>query len=162
ELGRFERLVNPGRPMSPAAQAVHGISDADLAGAPPARAVLPEFLAFLGDPGTTTLLAHNAWFDAGVLGRELARAGRPPPGHAVVAPLALPRPRRPGLPNHRPDPLARALNLDPDGPHRALADSLRVKGVWLAMGGPAEPPEALVAYAVVAEARSVHAPIGWD
>src|SRR5215217_7097246 len=59
ELGRFERLVNPGRAMSPAAQAVHGLSDADLADAPPAREVLPEFLSFLGDPCGTLLLAHN-------------------------------------------------------------------------------------------------------
>src|SRR5918998_3654684 len=62
ELGRFESLMDPERPMSPAAWAVHGISDADLVGAPAARDVLPEFLAFLGDPETTTLLAHNAAF----------------------------------------------------------------------------------------------------
>src|SRR5919112_2898940 len=67
ERGRFESLVNPERPMSPAAQAVHGISDADLAGAPSARDVLPGFLAFLGDPETTTLIAHNASFDASFL-----------------------------------------------------------------------------------------------
>ncbi len=41
-IDRFEQLVHPGRPMSPAAQAVHGITDADLAGAPPARDVLPH------------------------------------------------------------------------------------------------------------------------
>src|SRR5438874_1510669 len=68
ELGRFERLVDPERPMSPAAQAIHGISDADLAGAPTAREVLPEFLDFLGDPAMTALLAHNAAFDARFLG----------------------------------------------------------------------------------------------
>src|ERR671911_2958101 len=62
ELARFESLVNPERPMSPAAQAVHGISDADLAGAPSARDVLPEFLEFLGHPETTAPLAHNAAF----------------------------------------------------------------------------------------------------
>src|SRR4051794_609899 len=49
ELGRFERLVNPGRAMSASARAVHGISDRELVGAPPARAVLPQFLKFLGD-----------------------------------------------------------------------------------------------------------------
>ncbi len=31
ELGRFESLVDPRRPMPPRARAVHGISDADLA-----------------------------------------------------------------------------------------------------------------------------------
>src|SRR4051794_32547218 len=52
ELARFERLVDPERPMSPAAQAIHGISDAHLAGASPARAVLPEFLDFVGARAT--------------------------------------------------------------------------------------------------------------
>lgn len=162
ELGRFEQLVDPERPMGRGAQAVHGISDADLAGAPTAREVLPAFVAFLGDPGATTLLAHNASFDAGFLGRELARAGRPRPAHAVVDTLALARRRLPGLPNHRLDTLALTLGLDPDGPHRALADSLRVKDLWLALGGPAQPPERLVAYPFHDEARVPHAPIGWD
>lgn len=62
---QFEQLVNPGRSMSPAAQAIHGISDADLADAPPAWEVLPHFLAFLGDARATGLVAHNANFDAG-------------------------------------------------------------------------------------------------
>ena len=34
ELGRFESLVNPERPMSPAAFAIHGLSDEILATAP--------------------------------------------------------------------------------------------------------------------------------
>src|SRR5437016_982840 len=68
ERGRFECLVNPERPMSPAAQAIHGISDADLKDAAPARAVLPRFLEFLGEPATIVLIAHNAAFDAGFLG----------------------------------------------------------------------------------------------
>ena len=162
ELARYERLINPGRPMPARARAIHGISDVDLAGVPPARDVLPGFLAFLGDPATTTVLAHNAWFDAGFLGGELGRLGWEPPGHAVVDTLALARRRLPGLRNHRLDSLARALDLDPDGPHRALADSLRVKGLWLALRGPGEPADRLVAYPVFAPDRPAVAPIGWD
>src|SRR5262245_45952976 len=76
ELGRFGTLVDPGRAMSPAAQAIHGLGYAELAGAPAMRQVLPGFLEFLGDPSVTTLLAHNGAFDAGFLGRELGRDGR--------------------------------------------------------------------------------------
>jgi DNA polymerase III epsilon subunit family exonuclease len=162
ELGRYERLINPGRPMPLPAQAVHGLSDADLAGAATAREVLPEFVAFLGDPGTTTLLAHNAWFDAGFLGRELDRLGRAPPAHAVVDTLTLARQRLPGLRNHRLDTIARALDLDPDGPHRAMADSLRVKGLWLALGGPDVPPNELIAYPIHDAGRPSASPVGWD
>jgi DNA polymerase III epsilon subunit family exonuclease len=163
ELARFERLVDPERRMSPAAQAIHGISDADLAGAPPARAVLPEFLAFLGDPATTALLAHNAAFDARFLGQELARAGFPPPGHAVIDTLALARRLIPDLRNHRLDTLSRLLNLGDSDRHRALADSLRVKGLWLHLHGPSEPIEALVSYPVFeGRGNPSSIPVGWD
>ncbi|MGZ5973821.1 MAG: 3'-5' exonuclease, partial [Isosphaeraceae bacterium] len=105
---QFEQLVNPGRSMSPAAQAIHGISDADLADAPPAWEVLPHFLAFLGDARATGLVAHNANFDAGFLGSELRRAGHSHPGHRVFDTLALARRRRPELRSHRLDCLATA------------------------------------------------------
>ena len=40
---RFARLVHPGRPMSPAAERIHGISDAMLADADSREVVLPAF-----------------------------------------------------------------------------------------------------------------------
>ena len=164
ELGRFERLVNPERPMSPAAQSVHGISDLDLAGALAAHAVLPEFLAFLGDPATTSMLAHHAVFDAGFLGCELGRSGLPLPSHSVIDTLPLARRRLPHLPNHRLDTLTAVLGLDPDGLHRALADSLRVKDLWLALNGSDEPASALVSYPIHDRRRLAPppAPLGWD
>jgi DNA polymerase III epsilon subunit family exonuclease len=162
EIGRFECLVHPERPMSPAAQAIHGISDADLAGAAPARVVLPEFLAFLGDPAQGALLAHNAAFDAGFLGHELARAGLPRPGHSVIDTLALALRRIPHLNNHRLDTLARLFNLGVEGQHRALADCLRVKGLWLALGGPAAAPEELASYPILDPACTVVVPLEWE
>ncbi len=137
EVAAFERLVNPRRPSHPRARAVHGIDDAELAKAPPAEDVLPEFFEFLGDPDLTILLAHNAGFDAAFLGAELARLGRAMPGHGVIDTLALARRGLPHLPSHRLDGLARHLGLDPYGPHRALADSRRVMSLWLALGGEA-------------------------
>lgn len=162
ERGRFERLVHPGRPMSPAAQAIHGISDALLAGAEGAAAVLPIFVAWLGAPEATVLLAHNAGFDAGFLGRELARLGHLPPGHRVIDTLALARRRWPEAPDHRLETLARRLGLDPDGRHRALADSLRVKGLWLALAEGLEPDEAVVSYPICDPLAADPVPSGWD
>lgn len=163
ELGRFESLVNPERPMNPAAQAIHGISDLDLADAPTSAIVLPRFLEFLGDPAETSLLAHNASFDARFLGSELARVGRTPPAHAVNDTLALARARLPHLPNHRLDTLTQVLNLDRTGAHRALADSLRVKGLWLALRGEEGPSQGLVAYSISDEkSLGADAPYGWE
>ena len=161
-LGEFERLVNPLRLSGAGARAVHGISDAELAEAETAEVVLPEFVDFLGDPGRTTLLAHNASFDAGFLGRELARLGRPMPGHAVVDTLALARRRWPKLGSHRLGFLAQRLGLDPHGPHRALADSRRVRGLWLALESGAEAGESPLAYPIFDARCPLPAPRGWD
>jgi DNA polymerase III epsilon subunit family exonuclease len=164
-LGEFERLVNPLRPSGAMARAVHGISDEELALAETAEFVLPEFVRFLGDPARTKLLAHNAAFDAGFLGRELARLGRPMPGHSVVDTLALARRRWPRIGSHKLDFLARRLNLDPHGPHRALADSRRVRGLWLALDRDqkldANPSRNPLAYPIFDARSPLPAPDGW-
>ena len=160
-VGEFERLVNPLRPSGPMARAVHGISDAELALAETAEVVLPEFLGFLGDPDRTTLMAHNASFDAGFLGRELARLGRPMPGHAVIDTLALARRRWPKIGSHKLDSLARRLNLDPEKPHRAFADSRRVRGLWLALEAASEAEESPLAYPIFDARSPLPAPRGW-
>ena len=161
ELGRFQRLVNPLRRMAPAAYAIHGLSDLDLADAAPAHEVLPEFLSFLGNPSTTALLAHNAAFDAGFLGRELGRAGLVAPGHSLFDTLALSRRRLPQVASHRLDNLALILGLDSAGAHRALADSLRVKAIWLRLGGPSEAENTLVSYRMYDPQDSEPTPEGW-
>lgn len=161
ELGRFETLVHPERRMAPAAEAVHGISDGMLAGAPRAREVLPALLDFLGDAESTALVAHNAGFDAGFLGRELLRAGLAPPDHPVIDTLALARRKLPELRDHRLDTLVRLYGLDPNGAHRALGDCLRVKGLWLALRGPAEPVDRLVSYPIAAPGGKPLVPNGW-
>ncbi len=158
----FERLVNPLRPSSPTARAVHGIADETLAGAETADRILPDFLRFLGDPATTTLLAHNASFDAGFLGRELTRIGLAMPGHEVVDTLALARRRWPDLGSHKLGTLAARLRLDVAGSHRALADSTRVRGLWLALQEAGEPDEPdPLAYPIFDGERPMPAPRGW-
>ena len=132
-LATFERLVNPLQPSGEAARTIHGISDDQLADAPSARDVLPEFIAWLGDPRSTTLLAHHAASDAGYLGSELIRSELPVPGHFVVDTLAWARRRWPRFGNHRLDSLAARFGPDEGSRHRALADSHRVRRVFLAL-----------------------------
>ena len=116
----FSRLVDPGVPMLPAASRVTGITDQLLAGAPPAAAVLPDFLGVLrrGTP-----VAHNAAFDVGFVSDELERAGLAAPEGPVLDTRGLARSAFPGRFSYGLVNLARELDLVPSGAHRALADA---------------------------------------
>src|SRR5256885_683277 len=71
-VDRFRSLVQPYRPITPGASAIHGYSDGDIRDARSFGEVWPEFRAFIGDD---ILIAHNGQhFDIPVL-RRLA-AGR--------------------------------------------------------------------------------------
>src|SRR5450759_4188499 len=54
-------LVKPACPIPPEASRVHGITDADVAGAPTITAIWPELAALLA--GSRPLVAYNASFD---------------------------------------------------------------------------------------------------
>jgi len=163
-LATFERLVNPLQPSSTASLSVHKISDEALAQAQTAEAVLPDFVAFLGDPSTTTLLAHQAAFDAGFLGRELIRAGIPLPEYDVIDTLAWARRKWPNFGSHKLEALAKRLGPDPTRTHRALVDSDRVRRVFLALmveeEGQVEP--APLAYPIFDGAGPPPVPRGWN
>lgn len=69
ELGHeLSTLVDPQRPVSAAARAVHGIRDEDLAGAPRLATVLPFLLEMTRD---RVLVFHNSGFDLGFIQRAL-------------------------------------------------------------------------------------------
>ena len=161
-LGTFERFVNPLQPSGAVALSIHGISDEFLATAPDAREVLTAFVEWLGDPTTTTLLAHHAAIDAGFLGAELIRVGLPLPEHDVVDTLAWSRRRWPDFGNHRLDSLARRFGLDDGASHRALADSLRVRQVFLALqAAELESERPPLAYPIFNGAGPPPVPVGW-
>jgi len=73
--GVFEELIAPGRPMPTETLAVHGIADAQLAGAAPDVEVLDRFFAFAAG---AVLAVHYAPADMGMMAFAYARAGRPP------------------------------------------------------------------------------------
>ena len=141
ELARFDSLVYPQRPMHPGALAVHGITDAMLAGAPIFATLLPQIHALLQD---AVLVAHNARFDVGFLRHEWQLARHTFPFLAVADTLALAQARyrfrhkQPGAIAHA----ARAPSDDPapgDGrraPH--LADLAALCGRYAA-GGASDP-----------------------
>ena len=69
-VDRFHSLVQPYRPISPGASAVHGYTDDDVRDAPSFTDVWPRFRAWVGDD---ILIAHNGQrFDIPVLRRLAA------------------------------------------------------------------------------------------
>ncbi|MGD8397998.1 MAG: exonuclease domain-containing protein [Anaerolineae bacterium] len=124
ELGRFEALVDPGRPISPGAYRVNQITAEMLAGAPPFTAIAADLLALMEG---AVLVAHNAAFDLGFLAMELDLARLPPPEGPVVDTLALCRRGYRFASNSLPA-VARTLAVDAGPAHRALGD------VWTTWG----------------------------
>lgn len=116
----FARRVNPGRPIPAGASAVHGITDADVAGASPFAAIAPDLFAAL--VGSDLAGFGIATFDVPLLVNEFARAGLPfrVGGRAVLDALAVYRQRESR------DLTAAVrfyLGADRTGAHSALADA---------------------------------------
>src|SRR5215470_3313860 len=126
EIARFESLVHPQRPMHPGALAVHGITDAMLAGASIFVTLLPQIHTLLQD---AVLVAHNARFDVGFLRHEWQIAGQTLPSLAVVDTLALAQARYRFRHNSL-GAIASELGIIPTALHRAMADVLVTWQVW--------------------------------
>jgi DNA polymerase-3 subunit epsilon len=91
--------LNPERPSSTDAYAVHGLSDDFLADKPLFAHVVDELIEFIRG---AELVIHNAAFDIGFLDMELRRIGRPPlleHGCRVTDSLSMARDSFPGKSN---------------------------------------------------------------
>ncbi len=133
--GRFLHFhLNPGRPMPPEAEAVHGLTDAFLSDKPKFREKAGELIEFLGD---AIIVAHNAQFDMRFLNFELETAGLPPlDGGRVVDTLELARKRFPGA-KHSLDALCTRFGIDRSARvrHGALIDAELLADVYVELTG---------------------------
>ena len=121
-LGTFQTLVDPATPISPAAGALTGITDAMVEAAPPASAVLPSLAEFLWG---SVLVGHNLRFDVSFLDAALWSTERPPVTLRTVDTLALARCLvRDEVDDCRLSTLAGRFGLDHRPTHRALDDAL--------------------------------------
>ena len=131
----FHRYINPqGREINVEAQAVHGISMADLADKPTFDGILADLLAFLEG---AHLIAHNANFDIGFLNAEFGRLGVDMVEPArVVDTLAIARRKHPMGPNSL-DALCRRYGIDNSHrtKHGALLDSELLAEVYIELIG---------------------------
>ncbi|HSP57230.1 MAG TPA: 3'-5' exonuclease [Halomonas sp.] len=125
----FDIRVDPGRPIPPASTAIHGLRDADVAGAPPLAVALPRFRDYIGD---AVILAHNAAFDL--------LAIQPPGGGVefdmpVLDTLLLSRALDEAIDGHDLDTLAEryGLTVPPGARHTALGDARVTAELWLSL-----------------------------
>jgi DNA polymerase-3 subunit epsilon len=130
----YHVYVNPQRPMSDGAYAVHGLSDVFLSDKPVFAAVADEFAEFVGDG---RLVIHNAAFDIGFLNAELGRIGRPPlAAQRVVDTLSLARRKHPYAANSL-DALCARYGIDNARrtKHGALLDAELLAEVYIELLG---------------------------
>lgn len=130
----YHVYINPQRPVSAGALAVHGLSDAFLADKPVFAAVADEFMAFVRD---ARLVIHNAAFDIGFLNAELARTGHPAFNLAeVVDTLTMARRKHPGAANNL-DALCSRFGIDNSkrAKHGALLDAEILAEVYIELIG---------------------------
>jgi DNA polymerase III epsilon subunit family exonuclease len=122
---RFHALVQPFRPITPGATAIHGYTDGDVRAARSFAEVWPEFRAFIGDD---VLIAHNGQqFDIPVL-RRLA-AGRDGVDSLVFYDT-LPLVRSLSRDSAKLEDLALRFGIDPGRAHHALDDALTLAQVY--------------------------------
>jgi DNA polymerase-3 subunit epsilon len=119
EKSTFATLINPGRPISPGAAAVNGITPAMVARAPAFQDVAPEIMKRLTG---RVFVAHNAPFDLGFLAAECQRLCLPLPFSLVVDTLALAR-RYYAFSSNSLGVVAERLNIPYPQRHRALQDA---------------------------------------
>ncbi|MCX7302789.1 MAG: DNA polymerase III subunit epsilon [Hyphomicrobiales bacterium] len=131
----FHKYINPqGRAINPEAQAIHGISAADLLGKPTFADIAEEFMAFIDG---AHLVAHNAGFDISFINAELARMGHPTVDQGrVTDTLAIAKRKHPMGPNSL-DALCRRYGIDNSRrtKHGALLDSELLAEVYVELIG---------------------------
>lgn len=138
-VSEWSSLIDPEVPIPPVIQALTGITDAMVAGAPTFAALASDVRERLGD---SIFVAHNARFDHGFLKHAFARAGLP----FAARPLCTVRLSRRLFPDveggHGLDAVVARHDIAVAGRHRALGDA---RAVWhfIEAAYRALPPEAI-------------------
>jgi DNA polymerase-3 subunit epsilon/CBS domain-containing protein len=127
---RFERLVNPGGPIPKDAVAVHGITDAKVAGAPAFAEIAGNLEAYVG---RAVLIGYAVAYDLAILEREYRLAGRPAPGFRALDVRTLARLAAPALADYSLESLCEWLDVKLRGRHSALGDAQAAGEIFLSL-----------------------------
>lgn len=116
-------LVDPEVPFDPMNISVHGITPADVQGAPTFPTLWPKIAEYFTD---SVVIAHNAPFDLGMICGTLERYGIPVPEIAYCCTVQMARRRfaRETYGSYRLDTLCAAFDIPLEKHHDALCDAL--------------------------------------
>lgn len=131
EFDTFSTLIDPEVSIPAQVTAIHGITDEMVEGAPTFKEAVTDFVQWAGSD--SVMMAHNAPFDVEFLRVNLARAGAPCPTNHVVDTLTISREFLRETKNHQLKTVVEHFNLPAGDYHRALADSIHVKGIFKCM-----------------------------
>jgi DNA polymerase-3 subunit epsilon/CBS domain-containing protein len=158
-------LIACGEPVPPASQAVHGISDAALAGQPDFRSVAPQIADRLKD---RVLIGHTIGFDLALLEHEHRRAGLPFQRPVALDVRHLAQLVAPNLPGYSLEALAAWLGVTPRDRHRAMGDAEAAGLIFIGLipklrdGGYRTLGETLSAVKRLTDGPAGSAPAEWD
>ena len=127
-VDRFQRLVNPLKPIPRAVTELTGIDDALVEDCPAIEEVLPRFLDWLDEGaqnGREPIVGHNVTFDLHFLDYETRRlTGEAFPARAVDT-MQISRALYPEERHHRLLDLIRRFGIADNEEHRALSDAVQ-------------------------------------
>ncbi|MDD5165957.1 MAG: exonuclease domain-containing protein [Candidatus Omnitrophica bacterium] len=127
-IATFQSLINPHRPISPAAFAVNKISEDMLRDAPGTEEVLPGFLDFIKG---SCVCSYNASFDMAFLNNELKTIGKELSQDLVIVDvLKMARRLLPGSERYALWFVADGLGIKTQQQHRAFSDVELTLGVF--------------------------------
>jgi DNA polymerase-3 subunit epsilon len=118
-IKRFSTLVNPGREIPIYIQALTGITNEMVAGAPPFEDVAADIYHLLH---SKIFVAHNVNFDYSFVRYHLGAAGYDLQSNKLCT-VRLGRKILPGLPSYSLGRLCRHLGIDNESRHRAAGDA---------------------------------------
>ena len=127
EYGEIQKtesfLVDPEVPFDPINISIHGITPADVMGAPNFPTLWPRIAAYFTD---SVVVAHNAAFDLGIITGTLDRYGIPVPEITYCCTVQMARRRfsRETYGSYRLDTLCAAFDIPLTDHHDALCDAL--------------------------------------
>jgi DNA polymerase-3 subunit epsilon/CBS domain-containing protein len=127
---RFERLVNPGVPIPAAAVAVHGITDAKVADAPPFGEIAGLLEAYIG---RAIVIGYAVAYDLAVLEQEYRLAGRPVPRFRALDVRTLARLASPTLADYGLEAVCHWLGIALRGRHSAFGDARAAGEIFQAL-----------------------------